>query len=348
MQPTSNILIVDDEAYIRRLLTRWLTLAGYACEEAPDASFAQVRLAQGGIQLVISDILMPGMNGLELLEAITGRYPDVAVVLATAVDDRATAIRALHAGAFGYLIKPFDENEVIICVANALERKRLQQRDRQYSSQLELEVHQRTVEIRARESEVAMRLIWASEYRDDETGAHIQRLSEYAVQLARACDWSVEEIELLRLAAPMHDIGKIGVPDAVLRKPGSLTVDEFKLIKQHTLIGAQILSGSEIPLLRIARDIALCHHERWDGGGYPKALEGEAIPRAARLVAILDVYDALIHDRVYRPAMPRDEALAILKAGAGRHFDPDLLARFFDILPALDKLDAVEVPIGIG
>lgn len=178
-----------------------------------------------------------------------------------------------------------------------------------------------------------MRLVTASGYRDEETGEHIRRMGEYAALLARAAGWDDKAAEEIRLAASMHDVGKIGVPDAVLRKPGKLSAEEFDLIKEHTRIGARILEGSRIGLLNLAHDIALHHHEKWSGGGYPSGLSGEAIPTCARIVAVCDVYDALVNDRVYRAAMPEDQALAIIKQGRGSHFDPAILDLFLQLLP---------------
>ena len=194
---------------------------------------------------------------------------------------------------------------------------------------LQQKVHEQTVDIRRANEEIIDRLVSAAQWSDEETGMHIRRTGLLSEVLARASGWFGDDVESLRQAAPMHDIGKIGIPDAILQKPGKLTPDEFAVMKTHTRIGADILSGSKSPMLQMAREIALNHHERWDGKGYPRGLAGKAIPESARIVAIVDVYDALSHDRVYRPAMPEAEVLTIMQQGAGTHFDPLLMTFFF-------------------
>jgi HD-GYP domain-containing protein (c-di-GMP phosphodiesterase class II) len=193
---------------------------------------------------------------------------------------------------------------------------------------LEQEVRKRTTEIRRREEEIALRLVAAADSRDDgETGAHIRRLGLYSELLARHLGWPADKVEEIRIAAPMHDIGKIGIPDHILRKPSKLTADEFEIMKMHALIGGKILENSETSLVQMAHDIALYHHERWDGSGYPEGLRGEEIPEAARIVAIMDVFDALIHKRVYKDEIPLERAIQILREGRGKQFDP----RLFDL-----------------
>lgn len=329
---TGHILIVDDEPYIREILSRWLVDEGYACDQAEDAQSALRTLAAGDLDLMISDIRMPGRSGLELLDEARREYPDLAVIMLTAVDDRETAIRTLAAGAYGYVIKPFDRNELLISVVNALERRRLTMLSADYQRQLEEEVRHRTEQLRLREEEIALRLVSAAEHRDAETGAHIRRIGRYSEILAAACGWGPSAVEEIRLAAPMHDVGKIGIPDHILLKPGSLTRQEFSVIESHTMKGAAILNGSRVPLLRLACEIALTHHERWDGSGYPRGLVRYQIPEAGRIVAVADVYDALVHARVYRPALSEEQALHIMSGARGRHFDPDIFDTFLEVL----------------
>jgi putative two-component system response regulator len=199
-------------------------------------------------------------------------------------------------------------------------------------------VREQTRTIYEAHEETIHRLITASSFRDEETGAHIRRTGLFSEALARTIGWSNSECDLLRMAAPMHDLGKIGIPDAVLRKPGRLTAEEFEVMKRHTTIGARMLEGSSSPVLQLAREVALSHHERWDGTGYPHGTGGESISEAARIVAVVDVYDALTHHRVYRPALPEAEVLEIMHDGAGTHFDPALLAVFLTIL---DQIRAI-------
>jgi HD-GYP domain-containing protein (c-di-GMP phosphodiesterase class II)/CHASE1-domain containing sensor protein len=200
---------------------------------------------------------------------------------------------------------------------------------RRYANELEQKVRAQTAHIRRAQEEIIHRLLAASQWRDEETGAHIRRVGLLSEVLARAAGWSSAEAECLRQAAPMHDVGKIGIPDAILKKPGKLTPEEFEVMKTHTLIGAKMLSGSDVPLLKMAREIALNHHERWDGQGYPHGLVGQDIPESARIVSIADVFDAMTHDRVYQRARSEDEAMTVLRQGAGAQFDPLLLAHFF-------------------
>jgi putative two-component system response regulator len=334
----TRVLIVDDEPYVREILRRWLEAEGYQCVQAENAENALEVLQAGEFHLLISDIRMPGMSGLEMLVRLRSLLPDVAVIMVTAVDDRATAVTALELGAYGYVIKPFGRNEVLINVVNALERRRMDLAGRDYQQLLEEEVQERTAEIQRREEEISLRLISAAAFRNEETGSHIRRMGLYAELLATALAWRRKEIEAIRLAAPMHDVGKIGIPDTILLKPGELTTKEFQIIKTHTHIGAHILEGSRIPLLRLAKEIALSHHEKWDGTGYPRGLEGDAIPASGRLVAVVDVYDALVHDRIYRPAMTEDEAVDILIEGRGTHLDPGLLDTFLDLLPEIRRI----------
>ncbi len=329
----TRVLAVDDSHSICILISRWLQKEGYVCDVANNVDEALDKLQNNEYHLVISDIMMPGRTGIDLLEILKKSYQNIAVIMATAVDNRETAIKTLQLGAYGYVMKPFDKNEFLISVVNALERRRLTLASREYEKRLEQEVRERTDDIRRREEEIALRLISASGYRDEETGEHIKRLGLYSAKMAEALGWNLEKLDYLRVAAPMHDVGKIGIPDEVLRKPGKLTPEEFEIIKKHTTIGEQILTGTDIPLLNMAAEIALSHHEKWDGSGYPNKIAGEQIPEEARIVAIADVYDALSNNRVYRAAMPEEKVLAIMKEGRGSHFDPTLFDLFLDILP---------------
>jgi response regulator RpfG family c-di-GMP phosphodiesterase len=200
---------------------------------------------------------------------------------------------------------------------------------------LETEVRARTASIRLREEEVAMRLLSAAATRDGETGGHVRRIGLYAAVLGEALGWDRTSCENIRIAAPMHDIGKIGIPDAILRKPGRLTSDEFRIMQQHTVIGARMLEGSDIPLLKVAAEVALCHHEKWNGSGYPNGLKGIEIPISARIVTIVDVYDAMISRRVYKPAIPEQEVIASMRAASGVDFDPEIFEVFTGVIDTM-------------
>jgi putative two-component system response regulator len=338
MESPLQVLVVDDEPTIRELIERCLELEGYAVDTAATAEAALQRLGDAAYALLVSDIHMPGMSGMELLAVVRELYPDLAVLMVTGVDDRRVGIQALKLGAYGYLIKPFDVNELAINVANALERRRLALLSQAAHERLEGEVRRRTEQIRRREEEIALRLVAAAEFRDTDTGAHVRRIGLYSAALAELLGWTAGRADDLRVAAMMHDIGKIGVPDSILLKPGPLLPQEFEVIKQHTVIGARILERSEIALLQMAREIALCHHEWWDGSGYPNQLLAGNIPESARIVAVVDVYDALVHDRVYRAAVPEERVLEMIAAKSGRHFEPRLVSTFLANLPTFQRI----------
>jgi putative two-component system response regulator len=337
-EPRHRVLVVDDEEFLRRLVARHLNLDGCECALAASGEEAWELLQREEYALIVLDITMPGMSGMELLEKVRQARPDTAVIMVTGVDDRPTAINALQLGAYGYIIKPFEANELAINVANALERRHLVIASQRHEQELEQKVSERTAEARATQAEITLRLVAAAEHRDEETGAHVKRIGLYASAIVAQLGWRGRALEDMRLAAPMHDIGKIGVPDAVLRKSGKLTAEEFEIIKTHTAIGAQILAGATSPLLRMAGEIALSHHEKWDGSGYPHGLVGEAIPLSARPVAVADVYDAMTHDRIYRPAIPETQALEVMRAGRGRHFDPVVFDALMEVLSQFRKI----------
>ncbi len=334
----TRVLVVDDEPHIGHLLSRWLAAEGYECVTAHSGESAIELLEGSEFHLVVSDIMMPGMSGMELLTFLRNQFPEIAVIMVTAVDDRKTAILALDLGAFGYVIKPFDKNEIIINVANALERRRLSLLSRQYERELEEKVQQRTAQVRQREEEIIYRLVSAAGFRDDKTGAHIKRIGLYAALIARTIGWDPRAVNDIRLAAPMHDLGKIGIPDRILSKPGILTREEFEIMKKHAEIGARILDGSEVAMLGMAAEIALSHHEKWNGSGYPRGLVGDAIPESGRIVAVADVYDALVNDRVYRPALPEETVLSVMADARGIHFDARILDCFFSVLGEVSSI----------
>jgi putative two-component system response regulator len=347
-----RILVVDDEEQIRNLLSRLLQSQGYACEVAADSVQARGLLERDSFALLLSDVNMPGEAGLDLAREVLVRHPDVAVVMVTGMDDRRFVDLALEHGAYGYVLKPFKPNELAINVANALRRRALEIENRSHREELEQTVLQRTAalretiasletserELRRLQEEAIRRLSWAAEFRNQETGEHIVRMSAYCHLLARLAGLDAERAELLRIASPMHDVGKLGIPDAILLKPSGLTDEERLLMQGHTVIGHRILAGSGVELLELAATLALTHHEWVDGIGYPHGLHAEVIPVEGRIAAIADVFDALSSDRVYRPAFTPDEARSVLEAGRGTHFDPDLLDLF---LGAWDEVLAI-------
>ncbi len=334
----SKILIVDDEGYVCDLLCRWLTGEGYICKSVEDGDAALALLAAESFDLVICDIMMPGMSGVDLLTILRPVYPDVAVLMVTAVDDRKTAVMTLELGAFGYVIKPFDRNEILINVSNVLERRRLTLLSKKYEQELECRARSGAEDAQIREEEILLRLTAATGVRDHETGEHIRRIGLYSAEMAKALGWRKDRIHKIKLAAPLHDVGKIGIPDRILLKPCGLSPEEFEIIKRHTEIGARILEGSKVPILATAKDIAWNHHERWDGSGYPRGLAREAIPEAAGIVAVVDVYDSLVHKRLYRPAFSDEQALSIMIAGDGESFGPRIFDCFLSLLPVFRRI----------
>lgn len=323
------VLVVDDDRHVRAIIVHWLTAEGYCCVQADSAEAAWKHLQEQEVHLLTLDVMMPGQSGLELLHDVAKAYPDVAVIMLTATGQTQTTTDALTHGACAYLLKPFLREELVFHARKALERRQLVIDKREYTLHLEEKVREQTREIRLSQEDVFHRLACAMRYRDQETGMHVRRTGLLSEFLAKAAGWSVEEAENLRMAAPLHDIGKIAIPDAILRKAGELTAEEFEVMKTHTIIGARMLAGSQSRLLQLAAEVALNHHEHWDGGGYPQGACGHAIPESARIMAIVDVYDGLSHDRAYRPALPEEKVLALMQQGAGTHFDPLLLALFF-------------------
>ena len=349
-----RILLVDDEPQVLRILEGLLKENGYACVLAPNVREARIRLQEKPFALVLSDMNMPGESGLSLVRHVLAEHPDTAAIMVTAVDSVSLATTALEIGVYGYIIKPFELNEVLIAVANALRRRQLEMERRQYQGLLERRVVQRTgilakavcrledAEDRIRDSreESIHLLATAAEFRSDETGRHIQRMGLYCDLLAREMGSDDERRDLVRLASTMHDIGKIGITDLILLKPGRLTVDEFEVMKRHSEIGHHILSRSGSDLGRLAALIAWTHHERFDGSGYPRRLAGEAIPLEGRLAAVADVFDAITSKRCYKPAQTPQVAFDVMREERGRHFDSDLLDCF---LGARDEvLDIVQ------
>ena len=331
MEPQQQtILIVDDESQVRGVICAIVNMEGYLCLMAENAESALDLLAVQRVDLLISDINMTGMTGMELLRIVLERYPDLAVIMVTGVDDRETAIETLHIGAYGYVTKPFQANELIINIANALRRRQLEIENRRHREDLEILVEERTRELfKSREESIHI-LSKAAEFRDNETAKHTIRMGHYSEQLARLCNLPESLCQNIKYAAPLHDVGKIGVSDTILLKPGKLTIEEFDTMKTHCEIGYRILSESTSTILSLAAEIALHHHEKFDGNGYPQGLAGENIAITGRIAAICDVFDALTSERVYKKAIPPDQALAIMVEGRGTHFDPDIFDHFVE------------------
>jgi len=335
----NKILIVDDEPHVAELLARWLGAEGYQCSVAFSGEAALELLENFEFQLVVSDIMMRGMSGIDLLRVVKKRFPGVAVLMVTAVDNRGTGILALELGAYGYVIKPFERNEILIHAADALARRETALLGQEYDRNLAEHLKRHEVEIRHRE-EIILRMISASGRNHGETGAHLRRVAGYSSALAKAAasGWTLQALEDIGVAAAMHDIGKVGIPSSILCKAEWLNPDERAIAEKHAELGARLLGESDTTLLRMAKEIALSHHERWDGAGYPHGLAGAAIPESARIVAIADVYDALLHPRAWRPAFSEEEAISMMVQEKGKHFDPRLLEVFIRTLPEIRRI----------
>ena len=328
----ARILIVDDQQENVTLLRRMLSKAGYRdIEGTTEPGRVEMLYEAFGPDLVILDLHMPAMDGfavLERLRARTARSTYLPILVLTGDHDPLKRRRALAAGATDFLAKPFDIVEVMLRIRNLLETRHLHQLLWNQNVGLEERVRQRTSQLEEAQGEILARLAAAAEHRDDDTGRHTFRVGQLSAVLAQALGLPHDLVEVIRAAAPLHDVGKIGVPDQILLKVGKLTDEEFAVMKTHTTIGAAILAGGSSRLVIEAERIALSHHERWDGGGYPNGLAGEEIPLGARIVAVADVFDALTHARPYRAAWPLEQVLEEMRAQRGRHFDPVVVDAF--------------------
>lgn len=330
----AEILVVDDDSRNRLVLLTLLEAEGYKVVEAADGQAAMAHIAQHAPDLILLDIMMPEMDGFEVARRIKQdpATQDIPIIMITALEDSNSKLRALNLGAEEFLTKPVNRAELWVRVRNLLRIKEYGDFLKRHNLILEEQVAQRTSELQKSYLQTLKVLGVAAEFRDEETGRHIQRIAEYSRHLASLLGMSSEYCETIYHASPMHDIGKIGIPDTVLLKPGSLDEREWPIMKTHCEIGARILRHGESPYLGMALDIALSHHERWDGTGYPRGLAGEDIPLSARIMTITDVYDALRSKRPYKNALPHEKALEIILNGDGRthpgHFDPEVLNAF--------------------
>jgi putative two-component system response regulator len=336
----SRILIVDDEEANLRVLVRLLEQRGYTnVKTLSDPREVLPTFFEWDPDLILLDLHMPHIDGWGVLAQLSDAKLETSylpVLMLTADATRETKQRALSIGAKDFLSKPFDATEVLLRIDNLLHTRLLHLELEHYNRALEARVLERTQELDKARYEIIERLALAAEFRDDDTHQHTWRVGQMAAYLAKAADLPSADVEVIRRAAPLHDVGKIGIPDAILLKPGKLTPDEFAHMKTHTTIGARILSQSEFTLLQVASEIALTHHERWDGNGYPNRLAGDEIPIVGRIVAVVDVFDALTHERPYKPAWPVGDALAEMERQRGTQFD----ATFVDVLLDLRRRSA--------
>ncbi len=347
-----RVLIVDDDASVREILTTKLAHLGYQCRTATGADHALAALERESIHLVLSDIMMPGLSGIDLLKRLVRGYPDTAAVMLTAAADTQMAVQAMKLGAYDYITKPFNLEELAVHVEKALERRQLLVENRAYHRSLEQRVAEQTREIREhlglerrrREEldhtltllersyhDTIDALIMALDYRDNETQGHTQRVSVYTIELAQRLNVTGADLETIKRGAILHDIGKIGVPDTILRKPSKLTDAEWSEMRRHVQYGYEMLK--DIVFLQDAAKIVLHHHERFDGQGYPNGTRRDDILFGARIFVVADTFDAMTSERPYRRALPYDHAHAEISRCAGTQFDPKVVETFLDVPP---------------
>jgi len=334
----ARILMIDDQQENLDLLNDILTAKGYRHLVAlTDPREAVARYATWRPHLVLLDITMPHLDGFEVLRQLKSVEQEglLNVLVLTALQDGETRLRALELGAKDFLTKPFSIPEVAARIHNLLEARILYQQVLNHSATLEETVAKRTAALRSAQFEVVERLARVAERRDPETGAHIIRMSRACALVAAAGGWPEEEVELLRYASALHDVGKVGVPDAILLKPGPLSPEEWVVMRRHTTIGAELLGGGTSRLMLMAESIARSHHEWWDGTGYPEGLAGEKIPMPARISAVCDVFDAMTNDRCYHHALEPEEVFRHILAARGTHFDPVVVNWFEEALPGI-------------
>lgn len=332
-----RILVVDDEEPIREIVASMLGTAGYVCKEAGSGMEALAILTSGEeFELMLSDLMMADLDGIGLLERTKERYPDMPVVMVTAVHDISVALAAIRNGAYDYLLKPFEREQLLNTVSRALENRRLKVDNRNYQTNLESLVKARTDQLQAaianleRSYDITLEALGdALDLKDAETEGHSKRVTAFTIAIAKNMGLAREQIAIIARGAFLHDFGKMAIPDAILRKPGKLTKEEMDIMKEHAYLGYQMLK--KIPFLAEASEIVYTHQEKWDGTGYPRHLKGEQIPLGARIFSVADTLDAITSDRPYRPAQSLAAAREEIKQWSGKQFDPEVVKIFLEM-----------------
>jgi len=333
----ANVLLCDDELMNRKVASKILNKEGFSVIEATNGAEAIELLKHSRVDLILMDLMMPVMDGYEATKIIKEdeELSSIPLIVISALSDKKAITRALELGANEYLTKPFDIVDFRLRVQNAIKIGMYQNILKEHKTLLESEVKKKTQElqialkeVKHSEEDIISILGKTAEYRDNETSAHTLRVGEMAALVAKKLNWVDKDVELIRLAAPMHDLGKVGIPDEILLKPGKLSFEEFAIMKQHATIGYKILAQKDTPLLHLAAEIANTHHEKYDGSGYPKGLKGDDIPQSGAIVAVVDVFDALLSERPYKKAFGLEKTLDILKSDSGKHFHPQIIDVF--------------------
>jgi putative two-component system response regulator len=341
-----TVLVIDDEQANIRLFSAYLENGGHRTIGALDGRTALELARQHAPDLILLDMVLPGMSGIEVAGLLKGDplTCKIPIIMVTGMSDRSSRMLALNSGVEEFLSKPVDAAELTVRVRNLLRLKSYQDLLESYNAELEERVAQRAKQLTSSYREAIFTLTRAAEYKDEETGAHVQRIGHYSERLAEALGLDAQFRDEILHASPMHDVGKIGIPDTILLKPSGLSPTEWEMMKTHTSIGASVLSTGASPYLVMGAQIARSHHERWDGTGYPDCLKGEQIPLPARIACICDIYDALRSKRSYKPAFDHERALEIITVGDGRtqpqHFDPQVLDGFRKVAPLFAEIFA--------